>query len=239
MFGSLFFERRDVLKCRSALLAVADVVRTCARPGSEALAGEVEEVVSSAHPFNELRVLSGLRAGWVSGKDEVVAELEQRDRRRGQRDPPAAAAAAGRGRRELTARGGRRAGPLAAPRGEPDDQLRDGGRRPGGDPVVRGHVGRPFLRSTAMYALGIDLGTTYTAAAVWRDGRAQIVSLGGRGAAIPSVVLLREDETFLTGEAANRRGLTEPQPGGTGVQAPHGRHHTDHARRQSRTRRRR
>ncbi len=61
-----------------------------------------------------------------------------------------------------------------------------------------------------MYALGIDLGTTFTAAAVWRDGRAQIVSLGGRGAAIPSVVLLRSDETFLTGEAANRRGLTEP-----------------------------
>jgi actin-like ATPase involved in cell morphogenesis len=61
-----------------------------------------------------------------------------------------------------------------------------------------------------MYALGIDLGTTYTAAATWRDGRAQIASLGGRGAAIPSVVLLRSDETFLTGDAANRRGLTEP-----------------------------
>ncbi|MFI7673629.1 Hsp70 family protein [Actinophytocola sp. NPDC049390] len=61
-----------------------------------------------------------------------------------------------------------------------------------------------------MYALGIDLGTTYTAAAVWRDGRAEIVSLGDRTAAIPSVVLLRQDETFLTGEAANRRGLTEP-----------------------------
>jgi molecular chaperone DnaK (HSP70) len=61
-----------------------------------------------------------------------------------------------------------------------------------------------------MYALGIDVGTTYTAAAVWREGRAEIVSLGDRTAAIPSVVLLREDETFLTGEAANRRGLTEP-----------------------------
>jgi hypothetical protein len=77
LLGSLFFERRDVLKCRSALLAIADVVRTWARPGSESLAGEVEAVVSSAHPFNELRVLSGLRAGWVSGKDEVVAELER------------------------------------------------------------------------------------------------------------------------------------------------------------------
>lgn len=62
-----------------------------------------------------------------------------------------------------------------------------------------------------MYALGIDLGTTFTAAAVWRDGRVETVSLGGRSAAIPSVVLLRQDETFLTGEAAHRRGLSEPQ----------------------------
>ena len=61
-----------------------------------------------------------------------------------------------------------------------------------------------------MYALGIDLGTTFTAAATWRDGHAEIVPLGSRSAAVPSVVLLREDETFLTGEPANRRGLTEP-----------------------------
>ncbi len=62
-----------------------------------------------------------------------------------------------------------------------------------------------------MYALGVDLGTTFTAISTWRDGHAEIVSLGSRVAAIPSVVLLREDETFLTGEAANRRGLSEPQ----------------------------
>jgi actin-like ATPase involved in cell morphogenesis len=62
-----------------------------------------------------------------------------------------------------------------------------------------------------MYALGIDLGTTFTAAATWRDGRAETVSLGDRNAAIPSVVLLRQDETFLTGDAAHRRGLSEPQ----------------------------
>src|SRR5262245_10757039 len=61
-----------------------------------------------------------------------------------------------------------------------------------------------------MYALGIDLGTTFTAAATWRNGHAEIVSLGSRTSAIPSVVLLREDETFLTGEGANRRGLSEP-----------------------------
>lgn len=61
-----------------------------------------------------------------------------------------------------------------------------------------------------MYALGIDLGTTYTAAATWRDSRVEIASLGSRGAAIPSVVLLRSDETFVTGETASRRALTEP-----------------------------
>ncbi len=61
-----------------------------------------------------------------------------------------------------------------------------------------------------MYALGIDLGTTFSAAAIWSDGRAEVASLGSRGAAIPSVVLLRQDETIVTGEAANRRGLTEP-----------------------------
>ena len=61
-----------------------------------------------------------------------------------------------------------------------------------------------------MYALGVDLGTTFTAASTWRAGHAEIASLGSRAAAVPSVVLLREDETFLTGESANRRGLTEP-----------------------------
>jgi molecular chaperone DnaK len=62
-----------------------------------------------------------------------------------------------------------------------------------------------------MYVVGIDLGTTFTAAAVWRNGHAEIASLGSRAAVIPSVVLLRDDETVLTGETANRRGLTEPQ----------------------------
>ncbi len=77
LLRSLFFERRDVLKCRSALLSVAEMTRTAARGGSEPLAAHVEEVIASAHPFNELRVLSGLRAGWVPGKAEVLDELER------------------------------------------------------------------------------------------------------------------------------------------------------------------
>ncbi|MDY7100210.1 MAG: Hsp70 family protein, partial [Actinomycetota bacterium] len=60
------------------------------------------------------------------------------------------------------------------------------------------------------YALGVDLGTTYTAAAICRNGRPEIVGLGNRAAAIPSVVFLREDDTVLTGESANRRAMTEP-----------------------------
>ncbi|MEM9611291.1 MAG: Hsp70 family protein, partial [Actinomycetota bacterium] len=60
------------------------------------------------------------------------------------------------------------------------------------------------------YQLGVDLGTTYTAAAIQRDGRTSVVELGNRAASIPSVIFLREDETILTGEAANRRGVTEP-----------------------------
>jgi dynamin family protein len=77
VLGSLFFERRDVLKARSALLALDALTRLHPRPGGAAVAAEVEEIVASAHPFNELRVLSSLRAGWVSGKPEVVAELER------------------------------------------------------------------------------------------------------------------------------------------------------------------
>jgi hypothetical protein len=74
---SLFFERRDVLKSRSALLAIDSLVRTRPRPGSEGVAAEVEEIVASAHPFNELRVLSAVRAGWVDGKPDVVEDLER------------------------------------------------------------------------------------------------------------------------------------------------------------------
>jgi hypothetical protein len=76
VLSSLFFQRRDVLKSRSSLLALDTLVRTVPRPGGEAIAAEVEEIVASAHPFNELRVLSAVRAGWVSGKPDVVEDLE-------------------------------------------------------------------------------------------------------------------------------------------------------------------
>jgi actin-like ATPase involved in cell morphogenesis len=63
---------------------------------------------------------------------------------------------------------------------------------------------------TMGYLLGIDLGTTFTAAAIARNGRVEMVSLGVHTSAIPSLVFMRDDEEVLVGEPAGRRGVTEP-----------------------------
>jgi len=60
------------------------------------------------------------------------------------------------------------------------------------------------------YVLGIDLGTTFTAAAAASGGRAEIVSLGHTSAVVPSVVLVRDGGEVLVGEAAERRADAEP-----------------------------
>ena len=60
------------------------------------------------------------------------------------------------------------------------------------------------------YYLGVDLGTTYTAAAVFENGSARVLELGNRTPTIPSVVYLTPEGTVLTGEAANRRAATDP-----------------------------
>ena len=65
-------------------------------------------------------------------------------------------------------------------------------------------------RSSEGYALGIDLGTTYSAAAVMRGTRVEPVTLGTTSAQIPSVVVHRENSKVLTGEAAERRAGSEP-----------------------------
>jgi molecular chaperone DnaK len=60
------------------------------------------------------------------------------------------------------------------------------------------------------YELSVDLGTTFTAAAVRDDGEPVMVGLGNRALQVPSV-LFRTDEGFIVGEAAERRGSTEPR----------------------------
>ena len=59
------------------------------------------------------------------------------------------------------------------------------------------------------YHLGVDLGTTYAAAAIAREGRAETVPLGHRAAVVPTVLYLA-GTTVIVGEAANRRATTEP-----------------------------
>jgi molecular chaperone DnaK len=61
------------------------------------------------------------------------------------------------------------------------------------------------------YHLGIDLGTTYTAAAIHEAGRVEVVPLGDRGPSIPSVLYLKPDGNVVAGDAANRQGVTNPE----------------------------
>ncbi len=60
------------------------------------------------------------------------------------------------------------------------------------------------------YQLGVDLGTTFTAAAVLRGDRAEICTLGDSNPVMPSIVTLREDGELLVGEIALRRGQIDP-----------------------------
>ncbi len=61
------------------------------------------------------------------------------------------------------------------------------------------------------YVLGLDLGTSRTAAAVWRNGRADVIPLSDHAATMPSMVFVRDgDDGLLVGEAARRRGNDDP-----------------------------
>ncbi|MBK8077643.1 MAG: Hsp70 family protein [Kineosporiaceae bacterium] len=60
------------------------------------------------------------------------------------------------------------------------------------------------------YHLGVDIGTTSTAAAICSGGPSEALPLGSRGAAVPTVVLVRPDGTVLVGETAERRAHEHP-----------------------------
>ncbi|HZG92184.1 MAG TPA: Hsp70 family protein [Pseudonocardia sp.] len=63
------------------------------------------------------------------------------------------------------------------------------------------------------YRVGIDLGTTYSAAAVCRAGdpRPEVVPLGGRTPSVASMVFLAPDGSMVCGEPAQRRAVTDPR----------------------------
>jgi molecular chaperone DnaK len=64
------------------------------------------------------------------------------------------------------------------------------------------------------YLLGIDVGTTRTAAAIGRSGArpsdTEIVNLGDRSSAVPSVLYIGDDGAVVVGEAAERRAVSSP-----------------------------
>jgi hypothetical protein len=69
--AELFLTRRPALKARSALLALAVVLRAEPVPAAAYLAAELERLVVGAHEFREMRLLAALRARRVSLPGEL------------------------------------------------------------------------------------------------------------------------------------------------------------------------
>ncbi len=72
-----FAERRDLLKSRSALLAIDLVLTREPRPATAALRAEVERILAGAHEFVELRMLTTLRGGGVTFPAEAAEDAER------------------------------------------------------------------------------------------------------------------------------------------------------------------
>ncbi|MFC7342348.1 dynamin family protein [Saccharopolyspora griseoalba] len=72
-----FVERQDALRARSALLAVDMVLRANARPGVHVLHAEFERLLTNAHEWNELRLLSALDSGQVRFSRPLQAEAKR------------------------------------------------------------------------------------------------------------------------------------------------------------------
>jgi hypothetical protein len=72
-----FTARAELLKARSALLALDVVLSRAIRPETQSLVVEVERIVAGAHEFAELRLLSSLRLGSVKLPADVLAEAER------------------------------------------------------------------------------------------------------------------------------------------------------------------
>ncbi|MET8762452.1 hypothetical protein [Lentzea sp. NPDC004782] len=69
-----FTERREILKARSALLALDVLFRMEPRQNARKLMADLERVVASAHDFRELRLVAALQAGRTKLPAELQAE---------------------------------------------------------------------------------------------------------------------------------------------------------------------
>ena len=62
-----------------------------------------------------------------------------------------------------------------------------------------------------MAVIGIDLGTTNSLGAVYREDRVELIPNSFGSFLTPSVVRLMEDGTIVTGEIAKERLITHPE----------------------------
>ena len=53
--------------------------------------------------------------------------------------------------------------------------------------------------------IGIDLGTTNSLPAIWKDGRPEVLRIEGEAALVPSVVHVKDDGTAIVGRSARGR----------------------------------
>jgi hypothetical protein len=72
-----FTDRTDVLKARSALLALEVVLRMEPRPAARRLVTALESLVVSAHEFRELRLLAALHGGRTTLPDPLADEARR------------------------------------------------------------------------------------------------------------------------------------------------------------------
>jgi len=77
LLRTLFLQRADLLKARSALFALDNLCTEHPVDGTDEVQREIERILAGAHGFTELRVLSSLRAGQIDAKPEVADELER------------------------------------------------------------------------------------------------------------------------------------------------------------------
>jgi hypothetical protein len=74
---SRFTQRRDLLKARSAMLAVDYVLRREPSPQGRSLLAEVERILAGSHEFAEMRLLAAIRSSSVTIPDAYRAEAER------------------------------------------------------------------------------------------------------------------------------------------------------------------
>ncbi|MBV9058864.1 MAG: Hsp70 family protein [Pseudonocardiales bacterium] len=61
------------------------------------------------------------------------------------------------------------------------------------------------------YSLGVDLGTTFVAAAVSAANRVKMIILGDYAVVVPAAVYLRDDGVLIAGDAAGARAVNSPE----------------------------